>query len=527
MRAERIVRHLGVRAPAAALARRGALLVEDALRTASLPGDGAALLLIRQLRLAPFRAASPPQTVARALAARCAALTVLAVRDDTDEAALAGATAVRFDDPLDAHLALATRIARGLRPQAWCWRLVVPAYRPDLACGAALRAVALSLATRPEAPVALPAWLAHIAAAHALPRLLAALSGDDAATLAACLRHRPGCDDAVLRTGHASGPLRDGAATASGSPAPAREAAARQRLSEAHRILIAAAADRTPQRRAGPAPLAGCRSGADRASDRDARGGSGAAVHAADIPIGPAAPPRTDAVPPPSPSAARSADHGAGQRAPRSDPSGTPTTRNALDAPAPTTAARRPPERARDTGVVGTAVIAGEASRAGGLLFVVPVLEHLGWPAFLDACPPAVRTDLPAQLLAGLLARLRIAPDDPAWRLGDAGGSPMSDHAAGGRPTPDRAMPAVTSISAAWLTATRRWLRRRAGIGLASLVCRPARLALTRTHADVWLALGHVDVRIRRAGLDLDPGWVAWLGRVVSFHYGDPPNGGP
>jgi hypothetical protein len=29
------------------------------------------------------------------------------------------------------------------------------------------------------------------------------------------------------------------------------------------------------------------------------------------------------------------------------------------------------------------------------------------------------------------------------------------------------------------------------------------------------------DVRIRKAGLDLDPGWVPWLGRVLSFHYVD------
>jgi hypothetical protein len=29
-----------------------------------------------------------------------------------------------------------------------------------------------------------------------------------------------------------------------------------------------------------------------------------------------------------------------------------------------------------------------------------------------------------------------------------------------------------------------------------------------------------VDLRIRWAGLDLDPGWLPWLGRVVSFRYG-------
>jgi hypothetical protein len=28
-----------------------------------------------------------------------------------------------------------------------------------------------------------------------------------------------------------------------------------------------------------------------------------------------------------------------------------------------------------------------------------------------------------------------------------------------------------------------------------------------------------VDIEVRRAGLDLDPGWVPWLGRVVTFGY--------
>jgi len=28
-----------------------------------------------------------------------------------------------------------------------------------------------------------------------------------------------------------------------------------------------------------------------------------------------------------------------------------------------------------------------------------------------------------------------------------------------------------------------------------------------------------VDIDIRRVGLDIDPGWVPWLGRTVTFHY--------
>jgi hypothetical protein len=71
-----------------------------------------------------------------------------------------------------------------------------------------------------------------------------------------------------------------------------------------------------------------------------------------------------------------------------------------------------------------------------------------------------------------------------------------------------------------WLARCRRHLRRHFGIGLYSLVCRPARIAITATHVDVRQDIDAVDLRIRRAGLDIDPGWVPWLGRVLRFHYG-------
>ena len=37
---------------------------------------------------------------------------------------------------------------------------------------------------------------------------------------------------------------------------------------------------------------------------------------------------------------------------------------------------------------------------------------------------------------------------------------------------------------------------------------------------EVRFALDDADVRVRRAGLDLDPGWLPWLGCVVRFVYG-------
>ncbi|MBD5800727.1 hypothetical protein AZOA_01270 [Azoarcus sp. Aa7] len=53
----------------------------------------------------------------------------------------------------------------------------------------------------------------------------------------------------------------------------------------------------------------------------------------------------------------------------------------------------------------------------------------------------------------------------------------------------------------------------------AALAERPARIRATASHLDVHLRLSEVHLDIRRTGLDLDPGWLPWLGRVVRFHY--------
>jgi hypothetical protein len=46
-----------------------------------------------------------------------------------------------------------------------------------------------------------------------------------------------------------------------------------------------------------------------------------------------------------------------------------------------------------------------------------------------------------------------------------------------------------------------------------------ARLWATETHLDLDIETQAVDVALRLSGLDLDPKWVPWLGRVVTFHY--------
>ena len=93
-------------------------------------------------------------------------------------------------------------------------------------------------------------------------------------------------------------------------------------------------------------------------------------------------------------------------------------------------------------------------------------------------------------------------------------------------PAPARALLAVhppririDTPQLAWLTVVRRWCRRQARIGLASLVCRSGRVKPSLTHLQIGFELAEADLRVRRMALDVDPGWVVWLGRVVSFQY--------
>lgn len=51
------------------------------------------------------------------------------------------------------------------------------------------------------------------------------------------------------------------------------------------------------------------------------------------------------------------------------------------------------------------------------------------------------------------------------------------------------------------------------------LLCAGGRFRLNASHLDVWLPLDSARLPIRLAGLDLNPGWTPWLGRVVTIHY--------
>jgi hypothetical protein len=46
-----------------------------------------------------------------------------------------------------------------------------------------------------------------------------------------------------------------------------------------------------------------------------------------------------------------------------------------------------------------------------------------------------------------------------------------------------------------------------------------ARVVVTATHLDIYLALGALPIEVRLAGLDRDPGWVPAAGRFIAFHF--------
>lgn len=92
------------------------------------------------------------------------------------------------------------------------------------------------------------------------------------------------------------------------------------------------------------------------------------------------------------------------------------------------------------------------------------------------------------------------------------------------------AAPAVAGLSAGsawWLARLGPYVASRLAAELdvpqaalhAELLDRPGRLHATRTHVDVEMPLDAVSLRVRRAGLDRNPGWLPWFGRVVTFHF--------
>jgi len=151
----------------------------------------------------------------------------------------------------------------------------------------------------------------------------------------------------------------------------------------------------------------------------------------------------------------------------------------------------------------------GEFTAYAGFYFLLNVLERLGIgrsPALADAgfVPELM------ERLAGY-AGLPLTASRLLSKLG-----PVGTRGPQSLQETSRDCPREIRV---FLVGVRRWCWRSARLTLREVVTRPGVVCWTRTDLDILMPLDSTDARIRRVGLDLDPGWVPWFGRVVHFHY--------
>lgn len=504
------IRRLELTASDDALVRRATILLEDALRTASLVGaDDDRMVLVRRLDLGTIHCESSAG-IALEAERRFAELATGAIH--ATQPAAATAPVVFFRDDAEPCIALAERVARGEPALEWFWPLAVPGWNVALARDKGLRFL-LFRALETSAGVAAAVRLVQaLAAAGAVDRLLAALRPEDGRAFAlACGWSEPaptpggGEEPAPLLTA----PLPSG-----------------QSLSRASLELLAHWSKTWGTHDARTTWLA-CILVAD---SRPALLGSTSLVtHAAQAVRAAAhiraAPPletRSEeesqgwatvvgtAVP------RRGAPRGNQEdRRPASPPARRPRRRSETERAEPETPGRRPdlpmPHDHEGAGVMsGTTeplAAAPRQTRSAGLFFLVSLLSRLGIDTALREQPGLIEREFALKLIHRTAALLGISRDDPAV----AGLPPLS--------TGLEFEGADRAVAVRWSRSMRGSCVTGAAMTLRALVRRSGRVTATPTHIDVLFDHRQADVRIRRAGLDVDPGWVPWFGRVVHFHY--------
>jgi hypothetical protein len=201
-------------------------------------------------------------------------------------------------------------------------------------------------------------------------------------------------------------------------------------------------------------------------------------------------------------------------------------------------ASRAPSRRIRDD-AFSPAPLLGEPTSAAGLYFLLNCLHRLGIAAAVDSFPALREADFASHILWGLAMRAETVGNDPILRCLPGEDQPFrireenwreirasSDCRPAGFSAIAPRDPA--SLLRLWAVGARWWCWRVGRLTLREIVNRPGRVWLTRADLDVTLPLDQVEIRIRRAGLDIDPGFVSWFGpwgRVVRFHYRDRPAG--
>ena len=355
-----------------------------------------------------------------------------------------------------------------------------------------------------------PAGAGPAGAVAALPAPAAALAGSELAATIGRSRLAP------------SGPVLDAWAVLAAlelDPVLPRRPAAAQRLDRVRAALAAASPSRPATSQAGPP-----------------------------APAGPATPPATPAAPPaPGP---RPGPEGTGQ-APRNVAGGaaTPAPAPAAAGQAPVAATApgpSPPPAATEPGAATEAPAdpgrpapyngeppSGQPTDWAGLPFLLATAAAAGLPDRLLHDPALGARPLAWGLHAVGQAISGARGDDPGL-LALAGLHGVRAAAVAAAPPPcDAERAALDQVARDWaaVTAARllaastdpaadgHWTGMEPGELVVRLVRRAGHVIAKPGWIEVHLPLDGVDLVVRRAGLDADPGWVDWLGTVVRFVY--------
>lgn len=482
------VNHLHFKTSEPDATRHAALLVEDGLRTASFPDEGGRLVIVRSLALGRIGHNASALTVSMQIEQALQRLPMQLVH--ATSATAAKAPAIYFRDEVEAFILFARQLAQGISPSAWFWQRLIPGYRPEQSCAEGYRLLLQTLLAKDAGNLLLLRLVEQLVEAGIVDPLLALLQPQDGelllqrygwqprptplkASIPQPMRHKPAFT-ALLRTW-----------------------GQRWKADEPRTLWLAnlLSAIEQPLRLADPHLSTQSQQWIDyelslRHTELEALSTVLHAVADADSDQGL----HTDVI------------NRTVQTAKQPNVSTRP-----LDEPVVV-----PSKAIPATGQDG-AVTDDEASQvplweselqptaAGGILFLLNGLTRLHFGDWLVEHPQWLEADLPLRLLATLCQQLAVAEDDPVWQMISVAGAEGDG---------------IEQVIAQWLAQLNAWCSEIAELDLAMIVLRPARLHATPTHIELYFSLDQVNLRIRRVGLDFDPGWVAWLGRVVMFHYG-------
>ncbi len=577
---------LRLRAAHRASVGRAAILLEDAFRTASLPGlPPGGVLLLRCLELGRLAVDCPPQTLALRIESRLRALPPLTLRAGSAEAPTAAA--VCFADAIESRAALLAQGARGpLR--AWYWAYLLPGAVPPALRGSLVQWLPMVLdevAAR-HGIAGCGALLMRLAQVGVLETVLERL------TVAPVVPGLPGGEDLGTAPvsewqaeGPRSGPGGEAPSSADSPPLAAASAISRRRLSRQAQALLGQLPEsqerllrrwlaRWGRGDARSSWLVGALLAPGRGLDFASPQGQAVVRRVLEALATPRAAPWSPGGGQTPASAAVRVPGAQSLREPVSEPSPDPSP-GAVDSPDPETTP--PPAGVHDDPADW------RPTPYAGLLFLLPVLARLGLDRLAPEGGPGAPGDLelPLRLLRAVGERLALDPADPLWaalpqplpdpppprfvaplswrrllkppgdraelalrihRLSGEQGRRLLTAARGRLPVAvlDRSglglelwrhqapmglgpplppMDPWQRLLIGLLRVLARFLGRHARTSPRRLVFRPGRVLATATHLDIRLDGRAVDLELRRAGLDLDPGWTPWLGRVVAFHY--------